>query len=452
MRSHERLRVDAARARAAAAAFAPLAWGVVVLYSFFAITDLAVDAPAAHAMAPLDAAIVVAAGFLLLMRARGLPAHAATTVLFGFVIVASLVRIGVSQEPLLAIQLLLIQLVAGALVFSPVSLALIHAGAVSGWFAVAGPRMGQAGWAPWHFVLASGLVVSIVLAWTRLEMLTRSERQAATLEESEARYRALVEGVPDGICVLVDARIVYANPAALRIFGAATLRDLLGRPGPTLITPESADLIEKRTRAVEQDGVATAPIEVQGRRLDGEIVELEIWGLPVAYEGRRADLSIVRDITERKHAQEQGQRLTEVSAEQAVTRDLVRRMLSESARGASMRNLGRSLAQDVPAVDLEDYAHAFAAMGFGSVHPATTADGRYVVVGHDLLERRAENAQPTCDMALGYLEGAVTRLEGHDALGTETQCQSQGYPRCTFVVRTRRAASAMPPGQVGKRS
>ena len=451
MRAHERLRVLDARSRAAGTAFGSLSWGMAALYAFFAVTDL-VSGGAARTMAPIDVAVALGALALAWARAKGMSPHLGTALLFAMAIAASFARVAVADLPVLAVQLLLVQIAAGGLLYLPATAAFVHVVTAIGWIALSAPHAWESAWVPWHFVLASGLVVSVVLGRARMSALTRTELQRSSLEESEARYRALVEGLPDGICVLIDARIVFANAAALRIFGATRESDLIGREGPSLITPESASLILARNRAVEEDGVATEPIEVRAHRLDGGVVDLEMWGIPVAYEGRRADLSIVRDITERKRARERDRKLREVAAEQAVTRDLVRRMLSGSARGASMRILGRSLAQDVPGRDLDDYVKAFAAMGFGSVRLEAASDGRYLIHGHDLLERREENAQPTCDMALGFLEGAISRLENADVLGTETRCQSQGHASCVFVVRTRQVAPRSAPGMVGKRS
>lgn len=442
--------------RAAGAVFAPLAWGTAALHALFALTDLFVGPSAAGAMSPVDAGVVGVVGLIVLFRRRGMSATLGTFLLFGANVAVGLVRLAVGGLPILGAPLLLLQLAVASLLYSRRSILALELAILAGWIVISASRATQAAWLPWHFVILSGSVVALVLTRTRLQLFERAERHRASLQESEARYRALVESAPDGICVLVDGRIVFANAAALRIWGASRPEELVGRRGIALIAPESASLVAQRNRAVEREGVTTCPIEVTGRRLDGRSVELEIWGLPVHYEGRNADLSVVRDISARKEAQRQQERLLEVSAEQAVTRDLVRRMLSEARRGASMRDLGRSLAQDVPALDVGDYARAFEAMGFGSIELRASADGRYELRGRDLLERLEESAQPTCDIALGFLEGAVARLEGAEVLGTETRCQSQGHEACTFVLRTRRAAP-LPralelPRTIGKRS
>src|SRR5258708_37418186 len=61
---------------------------------------------------------------------------------------------------------------------------------------------------------------------------TRAELEArlVTLQESETRYRRLVELSPDAILVHAQGLIVYANVAAVSLFGAAGPEQLLGTP------------------------------------------------------------------------------------------------------------------------------------------------------------------------------------------------------------------------------
>lgn len=261
------------------------------------------------------------------------------------------------------------------------------------------------------------------------------------LAESEARYRALVDHSPDGIVVLVEGRVAFANPMALQIFGAASERDLVGVRVTDLVDAASASLIEKRNRAIEDQGVSTEPLEIHARRVDGRSIEIEVRGMPIQFGGRRADLSVVRDLTDKRRAQDEERRLRAIAEEQAVTRDLVRRMLREVGGDGhrGLRSLGRALAQELAPRGLAESLRVLEAMGGGRFQVVSVQAGRYVVTASDTLERRGRAMQPTCELPLGFLEGAIGRLEGGGALGTETRCQSMGHEECTFVVKGKRS-------------
>ena len=63
---------------------------------------------------------------------------------------------------------------------------------------------------------------------TTIEVALYKHRAEQTLKESEERYRLLVELSPEAIVVQSDDRIVYANPAAANLFGAAVSGDFTG--------------------------------------------------------------------------------------------------------------------------------------------------------------------------------------------------------------------------------
>ena len=66
------------------------------------------------------------------------------------------------------------------------------------------------------------------------------------MHETNERYRRLVELSPDGIFVSEGTRIVFVNPAAVRLFGASTAEQVLGRSSFDLFHPDSHALIHER--------------------------------------------------------------------------------------------------------------------------------------------------------------------------------------------------------------
>jgi diguanylate cyclase (GGDEF)-like protein/PAS domain S-box-containing protein len=119
------------------------------------------------------------------------------------------------------------------------------------------------------------------------------------LRESEERYRLLVESSPDAILVECEGAIVFANPAALRLFNADSIDDLLGRTLQSLAAPAYRDEVAAAISALlKGDTFRTA--EEQALRLDGAITDVAVTRLPFRYRGKPAVHMVARDISERK--------------------------------------------------------------------------------------------------------------------------------------------------------
>ena len=259
------------------------------------------------------------------------------------------------------------------------------------------------------------------------------------LRDSEAIFRTAFERAPHGRAVaLPDGRWLRANPELCRILGRGE-DELRGLTFLEVTHPDD----RPRNAALVEDMVAgrSEGYEMEKRFVRGD--GSQVWV--------RATVSLVRDdagqplyligdvedLTERRRAQEEARR-------HAVTRGLVRRMLRDLARQtpiprASMRKLGRSLASGVEGRDLAEYVAAFAAMGLGELALESDGQRRAVVQGKDLIELAPHSAQPTCHLALGFVEGALAAVSEGEALGTELRCESMGHERCVFVVARRGA-------------
>jgi PAS domain S-box-containing protein len=133
--------------------------------------------------------------------------------------------------------------------------------------------------------------------------LTERKRAEEALKESEERYRVLVELSPNSICVHRDGELLYVNPAGVRLFGATDLAQLVGRSVLDFIHPDSLPIVRERMRQVRAGD--TAPlIEEKFVTLNGEVRDVEVTSIPIIYERAPAAQVIIRDISERKQAEE----------------------------------------------------------------------------------------------------------------------------------------------------
>jgi PAS domain S-box-containing protein len=138
-------------------------------------------------------------------------------------------------------------------------------------------------------------------------MATTLERRQAALEASEARFRAVVETAADGI-ITINARgiIESVNPEAERLFGYAR-DELIGRNIKILMPAPDAERHDEylarylRTGEAKIIGIGR---EVTGRHKDGFTFAMFLSIGEFRLEGERFFTGIVRDITERKRAED----------------------------------------------------------------------------------------------------------------------------------------------------
>jgi len=127
------------------------------------------------------------------------------------------------------------------------------------------------------------------------------------LKESEERFQLLTELSPDLIFIRHGEEIIYANPAAARTVGAPSSLDLIGRSLLDFGLPKHRErfntLIE--TNSSKPSGTITPPFEEILVRLDGTQIVVEITSVRFQYRGMPCSQVIMRDITERKRAEQQ---------------------------------------------------------------------------------------------------------------------------------------------------
>src|SRR5271157_2744983 len=142
--------------------------------------------------------------------------------------------------------------------------------------------------------------LSRTLARTWTELAERRKAQE-TLIESEQRFRSLSEAAFEGIMIHDQGIILNANKPFADLFGFASPEDLIGKQGLDMLpfAPES----RKRIRANQSLG-STEPIEIIIVRPDGSMFPAETQGKDFTFNGQKLRVVAMRDITERKRAEE----------------------------------------------------------------------------------------------------------------------------------------------------
>lgn len=160
-------------------------------------------------------------------------------------------------------------------------------------------------------LLAGGTSLDVVLAALANGVAVlqpnkaREQHQSLVrLQNSEDRLRALVEHTSEAIVVHQATRIVYVNPAAVKLFGADTTSDLLGTSTKDRIHPAYVQQQMTRLEGIVQRQPMVPLVESRFVRLDGSAFDVEVQGTAIVYGGENAVHVSIRDITRRKQTEQ----------------------------------------------------------------------------------------------------------------------------------------------------
>lgn len=130
----------------------------------------------------------------------------------------------------------------------------------------------------------------------------RAAEQA--LRESEQRHREIMDVLPGAVFVHADNKIVFCNPAFVRLVGAANADDLLGKSPFDIVHPDHHQFVRARIEARRQSNTLTPGMEMAIVRLDGRAVP--VYSVAAAFSGyaQRAILVALSDLTERERSME----------------------------------------------------------------------------------------------------------------------------------------------------
>ena len=138
----------------------------------------------------------------------------------------------------------------------------------------------------------------------QVQDITGRKKTEEALRESEERYRSLVELSPEAIIVHSEGEVVYANTAAAELFGASGPEEVIGSMALDFVHPDYREIVTARVIRTLESGEPAPLLEEKYVRLDGSVLDVEVAGAPVHYLGKPAIQVVLRDISERKRAEE----------------------------------------------------------------------------------------------------------------------------------------------------
>jgi len=179
--------------------------------------------------------------------------------------------------------------------------------------------------------------------------VSERKRMEEALRESEARYKALFAGAPEGMLVadLQTKQFRHVNPAICRMFGY-TEEEFL-RIGVADIHPkESLDYVLAQFEAQARGETLLSP-DLPCQRKDGSLLYADVSAVMVVLDGRKSNVGFFTDVTERKQMEE--------ALREQGRRDPLTGALNHGAIVAELRNLvssdGDGTSHTVAMVDVD---------------------------------------------------------------------------------------------------
>ncbi|HXB97858.1 MAG TPA: EAL domain-containing protein [bacterium] len=132
-----------------------------------------------------------------------------------------------------------------------------------------------------------------------LQDVTASQQALAALRSNEERYRLMVEASPDGLAVLEDGLVVFANGSLERLLGLAGPEEIWGSELESFIHPDDTPAWTELLRAAPGGG-PPARQELKLVRRDTGLADVEVELQNLGRPGERRLLLLARDIRARK--------------------------------------------------------------------------------------------------------------------------------------------------------
>ena len=165
--------------------------------------------------------------------------------------------------------------------------------------------------------VTQAIATASYLAGAALEK-ARSRRE---LQESEHRYRQLLELLPVGIAVHSLGKFTFVNKTYLRLAGLPSDTAVVGRPISDFIPPEDMDRVRARVKELTDQAVATTTSEKVLVRPDGVRIPISLVATRVLDRGNVAILVAMLDRSEEQRASELLQAILSSVSDAVITTD-----------------------------------------------------------------------------------------------------------------------------------
>jgi len=147
--------------------------------------------------------------------------------------------------------------------------------------------------------LLNELVMDIGYAISNFESQAQRAKTMETLAESEQRFRRIIEQPLVAVGILQNGEFVYVNPLCVEILGFTFPEELIGTSFISLVIEMDRERVQKEILKNFSSGA-----DFRVLRKDKQPINVGVHGSSTSYNGKEAIIITLKDITEKKRAEE----------------------------------------------------------------------------------------------------------------------------------------------------
>lgn len=278
---------------------------------------------------------------------------------------------------------------------------------------VLGPKRSEEVYSSDDLELLLTVASQAAVAVENARLYEESQIRAEKLRESEEKYRMLVEDMGEGYVVVTGEKIAFANRRCAEVMGKP-VEEIAGQSFWKFLPP---DMVERARKVYERAMAGERAPEIQEFtviRDDGSRLPLEVRFKEITYGGRPSYSLVMRDITERKKAEEERERRTREMADLRDIATVVSQTLDldELLDNALTKVLELMGVEAGGIFHLDPAGRRFTLRTHRGISEEMVGDIGLIELTDEELERALWWREPTVDLARVFGDEGVARLVG----------------------------------------
>jgi PAS domain S-box-containing protein len=232
-----------------------------------------------------------------------------------------------------------------------------------------------------------------------LQDISDRKQVEAALRDSEQRYRRLVDVLPTAVLIHDGERVLYCNPAFVRLVGAASTEDIVSRALFECLHPDDRASARARLAHMNASGEAAPGVEMRLMHVDGRPIPTYSVSTPISGYGPRGFLIAMSDLTDRERATQLLRNVLGSVSDAIITIDT--RGVIRSANPAAARQFGHPLealiGANITAIMPEPYCHEHD--GYLAAY-LRTGQAHVVGVGREVEGQRSDGTRFPAELSV----------------------------------------------------